>query len=171
METLQHVAELLKRYAYFSIPIHHTSRKYLKFIWKGTLYEFTCLPFGLSSAPRVITKIMKPVFSYSRSMGICCFYYIDDSLNQDKDINNCRSNAELLIKTLKDLIGFHINSEKLMLFPSQQIQYLGFIIDSVSFQFLLPDEKIEKILHLSSDILRKDQVSITEVRALIHRFL
>lgn len=82
------------------------------------------------------------------------------------DINNCRSNAELLIKILKDL-GFHINSEKLMLFPSQQIQYLGFIIDSVSFQFLLPDEKIEKILHLSSDILRKDQVSIREVTALI----
>lgn len=176
METLQHVAELLKRYAYFtsvdlknayfSIPIHHTSRKYLKFIWKGTLYEFTCLPFGLSSAPRVFTKIMKPVFSYLRSMGICCFYYIDDLLNQDVDINNCRSNAELLIKILKDL-GFHINSEKLMLFPSQQIQYLGFIIDSVSFQFLLPDEKIKKILHLSSDILRKDQVSIREVTALI----
>lgn len=109
METLQHVAEL-QRYAYFtlvdlknayfSIPIHHASRKYLKFIWKGTLYEFTCLPFGLSSAPRVFTKIMKPVFSYLRSMGICCFYYIDDSLNQDLDINNCRSNAELLIKTV-----------------------------------------------------------------------
>lgn len=176
METLQHVAELLKRYAYFtsvdlknayfSIPIHHTSRKYLKFSWKGTLYEFTCLPFGLSSAPRVFTKVMKPVFSYLRSIGICCFYYIDDSLNQDMDINNCRSNAELLIKTLKDL-GFHINSEKLMLFPSQQIQYLGFIIDSVTFQFSLPDEKIEKILHLSSETLRKDQVSIREVTALI----
>lgn len=61
-KTLQRVAELLKRYAYFtsvdlnayfSIPIHHTSSKYLKFSWKGTLYEFTCLPFILSSVPRV----------------------------------------------------------------------------------------------------------------------
>lgn len=98
--------------------------------------------------------------------GDLLFYYIYYSLNQDLDISNCISNAEFLIKTLKDL-GFHINFEKLMLFSSQQIQYLRFIIDSVSFQFLLPDEKIEKILHLSSDNLRKDQVSIRKVTALI----
>ena len=68
METLQHVTELLKRDAYFtsidlenahfSIPISKNLRKYLKFIW-NVLYEFVCLAFGLSSAPRVFTKIMK----------------------------------------------------------------------------------------------------------------
>ncbi len=33
-------------------------------------YKFTCLPFGLSCAPRVFTKIMKPVVSYLRSRGV-----------------------------------------------------------------------------------------------------
>lgn len=42
--------------------------------------------------------------------GDLLFYYINDSLNQDLDIKKCRSNAEFLIKALKDL-GLHINSE------------------------------------------------------------
>lgn len=46
--------------AYYSIPIHNADKKYLRFIWNETCYQFCCLPFGLSSAPRVFTKIMKP---------------------------------------------------------------------------------------------------------------
>ena len=38
--------------AYFSISIHKEHRKYLKFFWKDTLYEFNCLCLGVSSAPR-----------------------------------------------------------------------------------------------------------------------
>ena len=33
--------------AYFSVPIHKSSRKYLRFKFLNKLYEFTCLPFGL----------------------------------------------------------------------------------------------------------------------------
>jgi len=48
--------------AYFSIPIHPTDRKYLRFSWENSLYEFTCLPFGYKLAPRTFTKILKPVY-------------------------------------------------------------------------------------------------------------
>ena len=37
--------------AYYSIPIHNDSRKYLRFSFDGNIYQFKCLPFGLSSAP------------------------------------------------------------------------------------------------------------------------
>jgi hypothetical protein len=46
--------------AYYSIPIRHEDRKYLRFFWNGNLYQFTCLPNGLSSGPRKFTKIFKP---------------------------------------------------------------------------------------------------------------
>ncbi|KMQ83228.1 reverse transcriptase, partial [Lasius niger] len=52
--------------AYFAIPIHKNNRKYFRFDLKGVLYEFTCLPFGLSSSPFVFTKIMRPVVNYIR---------------------------------------------------------------------------------------------------------
>lgn len=47
--------------AYFLIPVHKSSRKYLRFIFKDIIYEFTCLPFGLSTSPFIFTKLMKPV--------------------------------------------------------------------------------------------------------------
>ena len=33
--------------AYFSVSIHKDHRKYLRFVWNGRLYQFTCLPNGL----------------------------------------------------------------------------------------------------------------------------
>ena len=47
--------------AYFSIPIHSEYQKFLRFRWEKKSFQFTCLPFGLASAPRVFTKILRPV--------------------------------------------------------------------------------------------------------------
>ena len=41
--------------AYWSIPIHKDSRKFLRFMWEGQLYEFLVLAFGLGPAPRIFT--------------------------------------------------------------------------------------------------------------------
>ena len=49
--------------AYYSVPIAASYRKYLKFSWKGSLYQFTCLPKGLSCGPRKFTKLLKPALS------------------------------------------------------------------------------------------------------------
>ena len=52
--------------AYFVVPIWENHKKYLRFLWKDSLLEFACLPFGLAVAPRVFTKIMKPVVALLR---------------------------------------------------------------------------------------------------------
>jgi len=39
--------------AYFSVPIHASWRKYIRFEWQGSLYQFVCLCFGLGPAPRI----------------------------------------------------------------------------------------------------------------------
>lgn len=49
--------------AYYSVPIAASYRKYLKFSWKGSLYQFRCLPNGLSCGPRKFTKLLKPALS------------------------------------------------------------------------------------------------------------
>ena len=41
--------------AYFMIPIGQEDRELLKFQWKDRLYQFNCLPFGLSSSPWVFS--------------------------------------------------------------------------------------------------------------------
>jgi len=70
MESLKHVISMIRpncfmasvdlKDAYYSVPIHQDHEKYLKFEWKGQLYQFTCLPNGLACAPRLFTKLLKP---------------------------------------------------------------------------------------------------------------
>ena len=64
--------------AYFTISIHPDHYKYLRFEWNSTLFEFICLPFGLFSAPRVFTKVLKPFVGSIRNKGIRLVIYLDD---------------------------------------------------------------------------------------------
>ena len=49
--------------AYYSVPIAAPYRKYLRFSWRGSLYQFTCLPNGLSCGPGKFIKLLKPALS------------------------------------------------------------------------------------------------------------
>lgn len=64
-----HMCKLDLKDAYLSLPIHESSRKYLKFRWYGTIYKYAALPFGLSAAPRVFTEVLKPALATLRSAG------------------------------------------------------------------------------------------------------
>ena len=48
--------------AYFTVNVDPEYRKFLRFFWNDELYEFRCMPNGLSCAPRIFTKILKPIF-------------------------------------------------------------------------------------------------------------
>ena len=67
---------------YHHIDILPDSPKYLGFSWEiqGHLryFEFTVLPFGLSSAPLLFTKILKPLVTHWRAAGIRISLYLDD---------------------------------------------------------------------------------------------
>ena len=54
--------------AYHTVPIAQEHQKFLKFFWRGQTYKFTCLPNGLACAPRVFTKLLKPLFATLRML-------------------------------------------------------------------------------------------------------
>ena len=62
--------------AYFAIPVADQFQCYLKFVWLGQMYKFVCVPFGYSMAPRLFTKILKPIFAWFRHQGYRCSYYM-----------------------------------------------------------------------------------------------
>ena len=55
--------------AYFVIPTASEHREFHRFFSEGKLYQLCCLPFGLSTAPTVFTKLMRPSMSDLRRMG------------------------------------------------------------------------------------------------------
>lgn len=66
--------------AYFAIPIHPEHQKLLCSEFQNVTYQFKCLPFGLTSAPRVLTKLLKPLVAFVRRLGLRICIYIDDLL-------------------------------------------------------------------------------------------
>ena len=69
MEKNCFMASLDIKDAYYSFAINTSDRNYLCFEWNGHLYHYTCLPNGLSLAPRKFTKILKVPLSYLHQLG------------------------------------------------------------------------------------------------------
>jgi len=65
--------------AYLTVQIAKEYHKYLRFLWNGRIFEFTCLSFGLCSAPHVFMKLLHPVMVYLRSQGIQTIIYLSIS--------------------------------------------------------------------------------------------
>ncbi|CAB4028257.1 Hypothetical predicted protein, partial [Paramuricea clavata] len=134
--------------AYYSVPIAAEHQKYLKFLWRDQLYAFTCLPMGLTSSPRIFTKILKPVFATLRSkFGHSCLGYIDDSLNLGDTYTEAEK-ATLHAVELLISLGFMIHPEKSIITPTQIIEFLGFVLNSILMIVKLTDRKAEKITKL-----------------------
>ena len=66
--------------AYLSVPLYYHHRKFVAFRWRGWLRRFASLPFGLSSAPFIFTKLMKPIVATLRKLGIRLILHLDDML-------------------------------------------------------------------------------------------
>ena len=97
--------------AYFSIPIFVPHRKYLRFLWRNTRYEFTCLPFGYSVAPRVFTKVLKPVIAHLRLNGLKIVIFFDEILLAATSVPEYLHQLGLLRSLLEEL-GFVVNEHK-----------------------------------------------------------
>ena len=130
--------------AYITVPIHAPHRKYLQFLWNGTNYQFKVLPFGLSTAPRTFTKIMRPVMAKLREQGLRLIIYLDDILLMADSPEKLQYHTHILINLLQDL-GFILNTKKCSLEPSQVIEFLGFLVNSRIMKLFLPQEKVDQI--------------------------
>ena len=66
---------------FLHVPNHKSFKKFLRFQWLESLYEWQVLPFGLKCSPKVLTKVLKPVMAFlRRTWGILIAIYMDDIL-------------------------------------------------------------------------------------------
>lgn len=138
--------------AYYSVSEKQSDRKYLRFISKNELFQFTCLPNGLSSAPRIFTKLMKPVYSVLRCQGFENVGYIDNSFLKGSTYHDCEVSTNTTTKLFRDL-GFTLNEAKSFLTPSQIITFPWFVLNSMHMTVSLTPRKALKILSKATEIL------------------
>ena len=152
--------------AYFSLSIHPDHRRLLRFMWRKQAYEFSCLPFGLSSAPRVFTKLLRPVVRYLRERGVRCVIYLDDILIMNASKEDSQKHTALVL-TLLECLGFLVNYQKSCLRPVQKLEFLGFIVDSIKRELSLPKEKVKDIRGEAARLLRQDKISARALAKLL----
>ena len=162
------LAKLDLKDAYFTVPIHRDHQKYLRFVVEQVHYQFTCLPFGLSCAPWAFTKVLRPVAAFLRTLGVRMIVYIDDMFIMGESPDVVRDHVTAMVALLEGL-GFIVNTDKSVLSPTQQLEFLGLQVSSVDLHLRLPGEKIKQIRVEASQLLRAEICTARKLAQFIGR--
>ena len=114
--------------AYLHIPIHPSCQKFLVFQVGNRRFMWLVLPFGLNTAPRVFSDVMKVLKQWGRTVGILLFQYLDDWLQLNMNAKILAQQTQQLIQQCMAL-GLLINHEKSDIVPMQRIVFLGDMLD------------------------------------------
>ena len=131
--------------AYFHIPIAPAHRKFLRFAWGDRVFQFRVLPFGLSLAPWVFTRVVRVFLGSLRVQGIRIYAYLDDWLVLACRQMLCRNH---ILRTLNQAssLGFRVNLPKSDLEPSQVFKFLGTVMDSINMTICPSPERIDRLV-------------------------
>ena len=130
--------------AYFHVPVAIELQKYLRFHVGQEHLQFVCLPFGLTTSPRVFTKTLLAVVAFIRLKKIRLYHYLDDLLVLAQDKTQLLTQRDQVISILSEF-GWLLNLTKSHLEPTQCLVYLGAQFDTVKKTISLPMEKIPVI--------------------------
>ena len=142
------------------------NQKFLNFRWRGSLYQFRSCPFGLASAPRSFTKLLKPAMALLRHSGIQAVIYLDGIILTNASQEMLRAHTETTLWPLEHL-GFVVNYAKSQLEPVRQIEYLGFILDTVAMLVQLPPEKVQNIRQKCMEMMSNTHVTVRVLAKLL----
>jgi hypothetical protein len=115
--------------------IHPEYRFLTAFQWLNTTYVWNCLPFGLNCSPFIFVKTLKPALNLARQMGITLVGYSDDVLIVSPTQQLCIEHRDKFLQILANL-GWVANLKKSVLVPSQEMEFLGFLLQT---QLTQPD--------------------------------
>ena len=144
--------------AYLHVPIHVTSRKYLRFCLKGRVFQFRALPFGLATSPFVFTRLMVAIATHLRVRAIILFPYLDDLLVRNQCRRELIKDKEFTLILITSL-GLIINQEKSELIPSQNFIFIGMEFVTQDNTVRVPWDRVQDILYLVSWFQK--QVAVT----------
>ena len=130
--------------AYLQVPVHPDSRRFLRFLWQGSPFQFRALCFGLSTAPQVFTRLMAPVSAEFHRRGFRLLRYLDDWLVLASSQIEAQEATTCLLNLCSDL-GIRVNWEKSSLSPEQKKTFLGMSILSPKLLVFPTEERIRNL--------------------------
>jgi hypothetical protein len=129
MLTTSDIRRVVARGAYFHVPIVSHHQCFLRFAFRGRHFQFRVLPFGLFLSPRVFTRVVAAALAPLQKQGMKVLPYLDDWLVCAPSQSQVAGDTARLLQHAARL-GLTVNLLKSLLDPSQQVTYLGMVLDS-----------------------------------------
>ena len=108
----------------------------------GSLYEWTCLPFGWSHAPHLFQSISSAFRDAWRAAGIRVCVYLDDFLILASTVDDLAVAMDIVTADLL-AAGWQLDPAKCFLQPHYVIEYLGVNVHVSDRAFSLPTPKAQ----------------------------
>ena len=105
--------------AYYSVPIKNSLQIFFPFQFQGKFYKYVCLTNGLTSAPRIFTKIMKPVLSTLKKLGYNVINYLDGIFICGDTFAEC---SDAVLATVNLLLKLELSIPLILLKPKYHCQ-------------------------------------------------
>lgn len=151
---------------YHHVDMHPDYQTYLGFWWEGQFYVFTQLPFGLAPACWAFTKVTRELLNLWRLEGHRVSGYLDDSIHA----HQCPATLHTLqARILGDFerAGFIISISKCALEPSQCVQYLGAVVNTVQGTLTVPEAKRHALLSMVDSALDGTRCEVRKVASIV----
>ena len=150
---------------FLSFPLHPSVRRYFCFRFEGELYQFTHMPFGLSTAPRVCTQLLSVVQFALAELGIHDIRYLDDFFLIGASEEDVARHLLLAQSTIRQF-GLVVNPDKTE-GPAQSLSFLGVQLDSVNQTVSCTPARVEELTALLRSLLRQRVITRGHAASLI----
>ena len=150
---------------FLSFPLHPDASKLMGFSLGGKTYRFSGVPFGLSSAPRVVSLLLDVVSAVLLDRGVEHVRYLDDFLFVGPSASQVSANMRTAALVLQEF-GLVNNLSKCE-GPARSIEFLGIQIDSSSCTLSVPKHKLQTLASKLEDVLGRRSVSAQRLRSVL----
>lgn len=152
--------------AYFHLKVAEVHQRFLRLIYKGELLEMTCLPFGLSTAPKTFSMLTNWIAQTLRQENVRILVYLDDYLIAHQNPIILREHVQMTLNVLQTL-GWCVNFEKSITIPQKSITYLGVLWRTWDNLKSLPEEKVTTTVTKIHQVLNQRQVTLSDIQSLV----
>jgi Reverse transcriptase (RNA-dependent DNA polymerase) len=162
METLHKVCQVMKpgdyafaldfKKGFMQVPLKQQFKEFTYMRLRGKCYRWNVLMFGLATAPKDFSYIVKKVLGLLRQLGIRNAFFIDDIIHFASDKASAHQLRERVLGLLYRL-GFFVSWKKSLLEPGQLIQHLGLDVCTIDRSMWVPEYKTKEVIHLASSML------------------
>ena len=114
---------------------------------EGKFFVDTVLPFGLRTAPKILSAVADTLEWIALRVGVTELHYLDDFLTMGRaGSEECARNLQLLVELCREL-GVPLKWQKVE-GPSTTLTFLGIVFDTVKMEMRLSEQRMEELKKL-----------------------